>query len=185
MKQTQRTPFVILGLLGLRGRQSTTGYELKKAIDSTISQFWSESFGQIYPVLKQLASAGFVRSANAKEKGRKQIRYTITAKGTQHLRHWLEKPPGEATVRNELILKLLFGSMTEVQVLIDHLVTHRDQAKRTLADYRQWQEQVKAQKTDYQPYQMIILNAGIAQSESFVRWADQTLETLGGMKEKA
>jgi hypothetical protein len=37
MARTQRPPFVILGLLGLSGRQPRSGYEIKKAIDTVIS----------------------------------------------------------------------------------------------------------------------------------------------------
>ena len=53
----RQTDYVILGLLA---EQPLSGYQIKKIIDIRFSFFWSESFGQIFPALKSLASEGFV-----------------------------------------------------------------------------------------------------------------------------
>src|SRR2546423_13134340 len=113
MARTQRTPFVILGLLGMSGRQPRSGYEIKKVIDSIISHFWSESHGQLYPVLKQLASDQLIRPHEKLENGRKKILYAITPKGKAQLQSWLKTPVETGKPRNELILKLFFGSETD------------------------------------------------------------------------
>ncbi len=92
MKRASSTPFVVLGILGVLGKP-LSGYDIKQIIDGTISHFWSESYGQIYPVLKRLAAERLIRARVVKEDRRKKIVYTITAKGRKRVGSWMELPP--------------------------------------------------------------------------------------------
>src|SRR5580698_9705920 len=93
MARTSSTPFVILGILGLSGPRPLSGYDIKHIIDGTISQFWSESYGQIYPVLKKMAADKLIRPRTIKDSGRKKVVYTMTAKGKKDLSAWMKRPP--------------------------------------------------------------------------------------------
>jgi PadR family transcriptional regulator AphA len=179
--RTQRTPFVILGLLGLSGRTPRSGYEIKKVIDNVISHFWAESNGQIYPVLRQLAARELILPEAKPAKGRKTIRYAITPKGQASLRAWLAIPPEVARPRDELILKLFFGSETEIPVLIGHLQAHRAAAHAGLAECEAWQREVGKQRTKYSPFSLLTLRAGVALSEANLKWADESIATLRQM----
>src|SRR5947208_216609 len=132
MARIQRTPFVVLGLLGLSGRQPRSGYEIKKAIDSVTSHFWSESHGQLYPVLKRLAADKLVRAREHKVGGRAKTLYAITAAGRKHLRGWLDAPVEVGKPRDELILKLFFGSEADIPALIRQVTVRRDHAEALL-----------------------------------------------------
>ena len=92
MPRSQRTPYVILGLLGLSGREPRSGYEIRKAIDSVILSIWHESNGQIYPALKSLSSSGLIEVRSDSKSGRRKKLYAITPKGRQRLRAWLGSP---------------------------------------------------------------------------------------------
>jgi len=50
-----KTRFAVLGLLSIR---PMSGYDLKQVIESSTRNFWSESYGQIYPVLRELTAGG-------------------------------------------------------------------------------------------------------------------------------
>ena len=52
------TEYAVLGMLALG---PGSGYDLKKRVEGSIAHFWSESYGQIYPILAHLASQGLVR----------------------------------------------------------------------------------------------------------------------------
>lgn len=54
-----KTKFVILGLLS---EGDLTGYEIKKIIDIRFSFFWNESYGQLYPELKNLEQDDLIHS---------------------------------------------------------------------------------------------------------------------------
>ena len=182
MARTQRTPFVILGLLGMSDREPRSGYEIKKVIDNIISHFWAESNGQIYPVLKLLAAQELIRPETRPAKARKTIRYAITPKGQASLRAWLAIPPEVARPRDELILKLFFGSETEIPVLIGHLRAHRAAAQAALAECEAWQTEVGKQRTKYSPFSLLTLRAGIALSEASLKWTDESIATLRQME---
>jgi PadR family transcriptional regulator, regulatory protein AphA len=182
MARTSHTPFVVLGILGVLDQKPLSGYDIKHIIDGTISHFWSESFGQIYPVLKQLTSDKLIRARADKENGRKRIVYTITAEGRKRLGAWLEKPPERGPHRDELILKLFFGSLTEIPVLIRHLQGHRDRAKSMVKQYAAWLKQLDGENERYTPFQIITLRGGVAMGKAFVQWADESLATLTRMR---
>jgi DNA-binding PadR family transcriptional regulator len=78
MSSLTPTARVILGMLKLGVR---TGYEIKKAIDTSTRFFWGASFGQIYPELHKLREVGLV-TAKDEPRGRvKRTEYTLTARG--------------------------------------------------------------------------------------------------------
>ena len=51
------TSYVVLGMLRHEPR---SGYEIKRAVDSSTRFFWAASYGQIYPELRRMAKAGLV-----------------------------------------------------------------------------------------------------------------------------
>src|SRR5580658_2289456 len=48
--------FAVLGMLSLGEKLS--GYDIRKVISESTANFWSESYGNIYPVLKRLLAEG-------------------------------------------------------------------------------------------------------------------------------
>jgi PadR family transcriptional regulator AphA len=178
MVRSQRTPFVILGLLGLSGRRPRSGYEIKKAIDTVISSFWHESNGQIYPALKGLAASGLIKIQADKKAPRRKKLYAITPQGRRQLRSWLATPVEVGRPREELILKLFFGSETEIPALVRHLEAHRDRTQALLAQCREYEKGNQANPIRYSPFVLITLRAGIIVSEASLRWAEESLQTL-------
>lgn len=117
---TGKTKYVLLGLMA-RGPQ--TGYSIKKAIEYEYSHFWQESFGQIYPTLKNLVAEGLAESMDSQDlrDGRGQIAYAITEAGKSELKKWLSEAPDVEKLRYEILLKVSFGSSTEPEIVLEHL----------------------------------------------------------------
>jgi PadR family transcriptional regulator, regulatory protein AphA len=101
-------------LLGLIAAKPLSGYEMKKVFDSSLSLFWTESYGHIYPVLSGMAKEGLVQvslepSQAEAATGLAKKRYRITARGRRELDSWFGRliaPQGE---RNELLLRLMLA----------------------------------------------------------------------------
>jgi DNA-binding PadR family transcriptional regulator len=58
-----KSKYAILGMLSIA---PMSGYDIKKQVETSISNFWSESYGQIYPALRNLArscGAGYRRGS--------------------------------------------------------------------------------------------------------------------------
>jgi DNA-binding PadR family transcriptional regulator len=108
MSNLSATARVILGLLAFRPR---TGYEIKQVTDSSTKFFWSASYGQIYPELRRLESAGLVRASD-EPRGRVRRRvYALTPRGRRTLAEWLRDDLDIFEFRDEGLLRLFFGEL--------------------------------------------------------------------------
>ena len=63
MPDLNSTSYVILG--GLSVEPNLSGYDMRKGIQNSIGYFWGESYGQIYPALKRLASEGLIAPSSS------------------------------------------------------------------------------------------------------------------------
>lgn len=112
----KKTHYAILGILAY---EPATGYEIRVFLEETVTHFWKESFGQIYPALEELKADGLADCEEVREGGRKKKRYSITQTGEALFRAWLRSPdyqikPG----RNELLLKLFLARGSDASWLI-------------------------------------------------------------------
>ena len=104
--------WAVLGLLAVR---PLSGYEIKNAVDRTIRHFWAASYGQIYPELKRLEEAGWVRGADASNGARARRVYRITPAGRRALRDWLHGTETRIELRDESLLRLFFADGLPVE----------------------------------------------------------------------
>jgi PadR family transcriptional regulator, regulatory protein AphA len=112
MSSLSPTARVILGLLAWEPR---TGYEIKQVTDRSTRFFWGASYGQIYPELRRLETAGLVGSRE-EPRGRVPRRvYSLTEAGRRALDAWLETADESYEVRDEGLLKLFFGDLMSEQ----------------------------------------------------------------------
>src|SRR4051794_14259386 len=94
--------WAVLGLVALDVR---TGYDVKRAVDTSIRHFWAASYGQIYPELRRLEEAGWIRGAAAANGGRARREYRITAAGRRALAGWLHGTEVRIELRDESLLR--------------------------------------------------------------------------------
>ncbi|MFQ5352803.1 MAG: PadR family transcriptional regulator [Candidatus Binatia bacterium] len=124
MAAPNRTAYAILGFLTVK---PMSGYDVKKAVEASIDNFWKESYGQIYPILKRLSEEGSIEKSESATGGKRPRHlYTITERGREKLKSWLREPTEPSPVRMELLLKLFFGSQ------VDHNTNRRQ-----IEDYRE------------------------------------------------
>jgi len=85
-----KSQYAVLGLLGM---DAMSGYDIKKKFEKITSNFWNESYGQIYPILKRLAAKGFATKSIEKQDGKPDRHiYALTEKGRKVLQSWLTEP---------------------------------------------------------------------------------------------
>ena len=102
---------VTWAVLGLLSRGPRCGYDIKAAVDRTIRHFWAASYGQIYPELKRLESAGWIEGSDGSRGGRARRVYAITAAGRRELRSWLAGTETRIELRDESLLRLFFADL--------------------------------------------------------------------------
>jgi len=168
-------------LLGLLTIEPMSGYDLGQNVRASVGHIWSESYGQIYPNLKKLAAGGLVSSKTEKQKGKPDRRiYSITQKGRDQLMEWLGVPPQAEIPRNEMLLKLFFGSLVPATVLIAYVermvVEHRALLEKFTHIERE--ELAEHKHRPEAPFWRMSARYGQLEMEAHLRWAEETLAAL-------
>jgi DNA-binding PadR family transcriptional regulator len=168
-------------LLGLLTWRPMSGYEIKQEIEGSLENFWSESFGQLYPHLRDLHQSGLIEEINAAaNEGRSKRTYAITDEGRQALRHWVSEAPASRPPRNELLLKVFFASEGNKADVLAHCRSARAEAMATLEKYKRIDAQLTelAKDTTKARYWRMTLSFGLSQTRSLISWCDATIEEL-------
>lgn len=171
-----RTAYVVLGMLAIGGERS--GYDIRKAIETSVGYFWGESYGQIYPALKQLVTGKLIKPSQ-QGKQRRQA-YRITSAGRSVLRDWLAAPFQNDPPRNEFLLKLFFGAEADPSVAIAHIheLERRNlQSLRAMKEIEALAPSVNAGEPGLK-YWMLTLRLGVAMTRAAVEWGKEALAEL-------
>src|SRR5256712_8387183 len=93
-------------ILGVLSRRPMSGYDVKKLIERSIAHFWSESYGQIYPILNRLAAEGLAERRRERQRGKPDRHvYSLTSKGRAELLRWLALPARPQPLPSEVLLE--------------------------------------------------------------------------------
>ena len=139
MSRLSATARVILGLLAFAPR---TGYDVKRVTDISTRFFWRASYGQIYPELRALESAGLVRSREEPHGRRRRRVYELTAKGRGALEDWLHDDRDDYEIRDEGLLRLFFGELVSGEELLEVVGRRRSTFERHAALFRSIAEEL-------------------------------------------
>ncbi len=177
--------FALLGVLSLK---PCSGYDIKQFVKGSIGHFWNESYGRIYPLLKELAKEGLiVQQRGAKTSGRPERQvYSVTPKGEAALRHWLGQSPRNEPARSELLLKLFFADRIQPELSARYVREKKHLEETKLAIYRQAEESIREHYPTHPglPYWLMTISFGRHMAQSLVAWCDETLQTLSQLNKK-
>ncbi len=179
-----KTRFAVLGILSY-GPMS--GYDIKKFYAQSVAGFWSESYGQIYPILKRLAEEGLATKSVHKQEGKPDRHiYAITEKGREELQQWLVEPTGRYIGRHETLLKLMFGKQISVADNILQIERFRDRQRNELKEVEELKERFEHEEVDDPniPFWRLALSYGEHVNRAYIEWAEETLEALRKMEYK-
>jgi DNA-binding PadR family transcriptional regulator len=177
------TPYAILGLLSLA---PMSGYDIRKEAASSIGYFWSESYGQIYPALRELAARGWIRRRAGRSGGNRERQvHEITERGQRALAAWRAEPPRDAPVRSELLLKLFFGGRDPVVHEAEWIERLLAQKREALRGFRRIREQLMKEQRDHPslPFWLMTLSYGEHHSSGVIRWCRETLNALRAIED--
>ncbi len=178
MAKENKSKYAVLGALSIC---PGSGYDVKKLMEQSTSNFWNESYGQIYPILKQLIEEGLATSQAEKQEGKpERYVYTLTERGTEELQRWLMEPVEYVVERNELLLKLYFGKHVPVEKNIEHTRTFQQLQTQLLRKYENIEVHLQAGMAGNPDllYPLLTLRHGIHRCRALLAWCEETLVTL-------
>ena len=179
--QLSPTSYVILGMLRHEPR---SGYEIKRAVDSSTRFFWAASYGQIYPELRRLAEAGLVEGEPQATGGRKRVVFRLTDAGREELRRWLTEPAETMELRDEGLLKLFFA-VSAAPGRADEILDEKQRLyERKIATLREVEPKAAASAAAGDPFPYLVLRYGIESSEAAIAWCRRARAELEAEQER-
>ena len=178
---TNKTRYVILGLLN---EEDLSGYEIKRIVDTRLSFFWNESFGQIYPELKALSMVGMIIvSDQSNKRATSSKKYAITDKGREELQQWLMLPVETEIIRYELLLKLYFSNSDSSETMLNHIKEFEINHKRQSKQFQEFKKQIKQDINVHSNHRQVqmVLSFGQKVWEAYADWCEETIKSLKGI----
>lgn len=176
-------------VLGLLNRQDMTGYEITKAFEEALSEFWSARHSQIYPELKKLADEDLVRfetEVSGTQLERK--RYRITPAGKRAFDAWERSDLAlKPTPKDEFRLQLFFSDSLSkeerIELVEKRLTRHRERLehlRHNREHYAPTSELKGAELSD-----CLVLIGAIRREEATCAWLEECRDIFGSQPSPA
>jgi PadR family transcriptional regulator AphA len=186
--------YTILGLLAFWGPLS--GYDVKRLFDHMLSTMWGAAQSQIYKELRRMEELGWVEMKREEQESRPDRKlYSITDQGHVALREWQAQPPEVFQLRDELLLKMLFGAFASPDNLAQHLRASIATHEMSLLAYRQnalflpvrgslplknKRPNPYALEGEEDPHLRLVVRFAIEFEKTYIRWLYEALEEITG-----
>lgn len=176
--------YLVLGLLTVR---PMTGYDLKRAFDTSVHHFWAADRSQLYRTLAALVDAGLAEVEVVPQESYPDRKvHTITAAGRAALRDWLAAPLEPEDAREPFLGRLFFADQLDDAGVRELLASRRAQAEEAVAALTAEHERVAAVLADGGPdadrvrgtrglaLRLATLRHGLAHARTELAWLDET-----------
>ena len=178
MAKQSQTEVAVLAALSI---EPMTGYALREAITTQLGSFWSESFGQIYPALARLRSAGLVSTEQGTSGS--AAPHQLTAAGHARLVELLLESAEPQAPRNGLLLRLFFGNVLGPSACRTLIAGARERATAHLTALAVARTEAEgALATSPQaPFWLITISAGEHAARAQLAWAEESDAVLAAL----
>ena len=182
----------VLGLLAFWGPLS--GYDMKRLFDHILAPMWGAAQSQIYKELRRMKDFGWVEMEREEQEARPDRKvYSVTERGRIALREWQAQEPEVFQLRDELLLKVLFGTFAAPGDIAQHLRASLSEHEMRLLAYRQNEHMLPTQGSyprhnrrpdpytttqNEDPYFALVNRFAIDFENMYIRWLSDALEEL-------
>jgi DNA-binding MarR family transcriptional regulator len=152
---------------------------------------WRAAQSQIYKELRRMKELGWVEMEREEQEARPDRKvYSITEQGHAALRKWQAQPPEVFQLRDELLLKVLFGTFAAPGDIAQNLRASIATHEMRLLAYRQNSYHIPTQGTlpqdnrrpnpytsenEEDPYFALITRFAIDFEKTYIRWLSEAL----------
>ena len=174
-------------LLGFLLHQPMSGYDLERAIRTSIQHIWSAQLSQIYRTLKQLEDDGLVTSAVEPQEGRPDRRvYTLTDTGRAEFGRWIAPTVTEVdAVRSPSMLRMFFSAarpvedtLAQLRLMRELYVRERDQLAGEVAQQIQSLVDAFGPDTLDPLFWDVVRRAGEMHAQTWIDWTEEATVRL-------
>lgn len=158
-------------LLGFLHHGPLTGWDLVATAQAVIGDFWSITQSQVYRELAVMAQAGLLEAGERGPRDRRP--YSLTGAGRDAFAAWINRQPGEETIRFPLLLTVAFGRHLAPDRLAGFLAHHRVLHEARLAQYQEQRVAGEAAGDTADPFVLATLDFGLTYERAVLDWFDR------------
>jgi DNA-binding PadR family transcriptional regulator len=169
----------------------SSGYDLAKAFDASVANFWMATPQQLYRELDRLAEQGLIQARVVHQERRPNKRmFSLTAAGRDAIQQFTTKTPKPSVIRDELMVKVQAADAGNASAVREFILERRQWATAKLQRYERLRTRMLDGRTedDYLahaerigPY--LTLMRGISFEEENIRWAKRALTMIERRKD--
>jgi DNA-binding PadR family transcriptional regulator len=171
-------------ILGFLQYKPFSGYDLKKAFDTSVRHFWPADQSQIYRTLSQLADEGWAEVEVVHQEDRPDRKvFHITEAGRTELHRWLLTPLPHEDHRMAALIQVFFAGQLPDEEIRPMFERAAGQLRTLLAHYRcipdeigEYVEMVDSPREVF--FWMLTLECGIKMAEAQLAWLEGVIERL-------
>ena len=173
--------FAILGFLSYK---SLSGYDLKKAFDTSVQHFWPADQSQIYRTLGRLVEQGWAEVEVVPQDTRPNRKlYHITPAGRKELRRWLQTPLPHEEARSTALVQVFFAGQLPDEEVLPIFQRAAAELRAQLACYAQVPDQAApyfalAHSEREVFFWLLTLECGVAMARGQLEWIESVIRRL-------
>jgi DNA-binding PadR family transcriptional regulator len=164
----------------------SSGYDLAKAFDASVANFWTATPQQLYRELEQMQAKGLVSARTVEQERRPNKRlFALTEAGRAELRAHTTRRPKPTAIRDELLVQVqsleagdadaVGQSVRDRQLAAETKLKAYERLRNRLLDGRS-EAEFLARADRVGPY--LTLARGISFEQENVRWCEFALDVL-------
>ncbi|QTE02413.1 PadR family transcriptional regulator [Streptomyces cyanogenus] len=164
-----------------------SGYDLAKAFDATVANFWMSTPQQLYRELERMEAEGLVAARVVEQERRPNKRlFSLTDAGREAVRAYTAEPPGRpAVIRDELLVKVQCADAGDMAAVRAAVAERMEWATAKLARYERIRQRLLdgrseeayfAEAERIGPY--LTLLRGMSFERENLHWGDMALRRL-------
>jgi PadR family transcriptional regulator AphA len=163
-------------ILGFLSFKTFSGYDLKKAFDTSVRHFWPANQSQIYRTLAELEEQGFIEKEIIPREERLDMKvYNITELGRGELHRWLSTPLPPQDYREPFLIQIYFGGKLSDSEVINLLQREIRAIEERLALYISIYKMNAEKMKDYEDPRVLFLSLltleyGIYSNQTALEW---------------
>jgi DNA-binding PadR family transcriptional regulator len=164
----------------------SSGYDLAKAFDASVANFWMATPQQLYRELDRLAEQGLIEARVVQQERRPNKRlFSLTEAGHEAIHEFTGSPPRPSTLRDELMIKVSASDAGDAAAVRDFVAERRDWAIAKLQRYERLRTRILDGRTEAEfldqaervgPY--LTLLRGISFEEENIRWGERAVQLM-------
>ncbi|MZF88212.1 PadR family transcriptional regulator [Streptomyces sp. SID5643] len=164
-----------------------SGYDLAKAFDATVANFWMSTPQQLYRELERMEAEGLVTARVVEQERRPNKRlFSLTEAGRKAVRAYTAEPLGKpAVIRDELLVKVQCLDAGDMEAVRTAIAERMEWATAKLARYERLRQRLLdgrseeayfAEAERIGPY--LTLLRGMSFERENLQWGDMALRRL-------